>query len=365
MAERLLDRQISLLDYLTSGAAIFGDKRRAALVGLLRLEARFSYEKRMEKIVAVFPNTFELLGADQAAIVREFVRTCPPMDIGHLINARIIRKLPGSGRLPDGYGCVAIEDVNDAATLSARLAAILEDPAPAAAVGARGRKFALEMQRDAGFPQAVERVLAAAAARKPITRATQGPPDDEQHIDDASTAAIKVAIAAAEKEADKSGPRKDCDPLFRLRMGRWAMDRDDLAGLVPLRDGRLRVIEIDYDVSEFTGGQIAAAPPAAPTAGRSHVVVFGRSGAARQPTHYRRDDGADSRPKHGTRTVSDILRALDRKPGLPSGRDVEWIEHIFVQGLVSLQAKPTDRTIRARRKGAAARRTCARNSGGR
>src|SRR5262245_24087786 len=54
MAKRLLDRQISLLDYLTSGAAIFGDKRRAALdpalqgldVGLLRLEARFSYEKR-------------------------------------------------------------------------------------------------------------------------------------------------------------------------------------------------------------------------------------------------------------------------------------------------------------------------------
>jgi hypothetical protein len=366
MAERLLDRQISLLDYLTSGAAIFGDKRRAALVGLLRLEARFSYEKRMEKIVAVFPNTFELLGADQAAIVREFVRTCPPMDIGHLINARIIRKLPGSGRLPDGYGCVAIEDVNDVATLSARLAAILEDPAPAAAVGARGRKFALEMQRDAGFPQAVERVLAAAAARKPITRATQGPPDDEQHIDDASTAAIKVAIAAAEKEADKSGPRKDCDPLFRLRMGRWAMDRDDLAGLVPLRDGRLRVIEIDYDVSEFTGGQIAAAPPAAPTAGRSHVVVFGRSGAARRSPLI--IDAMTARIldlSDGTRTVSDILRALDRKPGLPSGRDVEWIEHIFVQGLVSLQAKPTDRTIRARRKGAAARRTCARNSGGR
>jgi hypothetical protein len=96
MAKRLLDRQTSLLDYLTSDAAIFGDRRRAALdpalqgldVGLLRLEARFSYEKRMEKIVAVFPHTFELLGHDQAAILREFVRSCPPVDIGHLINAR-------------------------------------------------------------------------------------------------------------------------------------------------------------------------------------------------------------------------------------------------------------------------------------
>jgi hypothetical protein len=122
MAKRLLDRQISLLDYLTSGAAIFGDKRRAALdpalqgldVGLLRIEARFSYEKRMEKIVGVFPNTFELLGHDQTAIVREFVRTCPPVDIGHLTNARQFhdflsarwrRRRPKPPYLPDVASC--------------------------------------------------------------------------------------------------------------------------------------------------------------------------------------------------------------------------------------------------------------------
>jgi hypothetical protein len=122
MAKRLLDRQISLLDYLTSGAAIFGGKRRAALdpalqgldVGLLRLEARFSYEKRMEKIVGVFPNTFELLGDDQTAIVREFVRNCPPVDIGHLTNARQFhdflsarwrRRRPKPPYLPDVASC--------------------------------------------------------------------------------------------------------------------------------------------------------------------------------------------------------------------------------------------------------------------
>ena len=122
MAKRLLDRQISLLDYLTSGAAIFGDKRRAALdpalqgldVGLLRLEARFSYEKRMEKVVGVFPKTFELLGHDQSAIVREFVRTCPPVDIGHLTNARQFhdflsarwrRRRPKPPYLPDVASC--------------------------------------------------------------------------------------------------------------------------------------------------------------------------------------------------------------------------------------------------------------------
>ncbi len=58
MANRLLDRQVSLITYLTSGAAIFGDDNAPladpALQGfdpqLLHLEARFSHEKRMEKI---------------------------------------------------------------------------------------------------------------------------------------------------------------------------------------------------------------------------------------------------------------------------------------------------------------------------
>jgi hypothetical protein len=93
---RLLDRQISLLNYLTSGGAIFGDVRGAsvdpALRGiepaLLRLEARFSHEKRMEKIVSIFSKTFELLGTRKTSIVREFVETSPPVDISRLANAR-------------------------------------------------------------------------------------------------------------------------------------------------------------------------------------------------------------------------------------------------------------------------------------
>ena len=96
MANRLLDRQVSLLQYLTSSAAIFGDERDAPLDpslhgidhNMLRLEARFSYEKRMEKIVAAFPKTFGLLGSEQVQIVRDFVETCPPEDITRLVNAR-------------------------------------------------------------------------------------------------------------------------------------------------------------------------------------------------------------------------------------------------------------------------------------
>jgi hypothetical protein len=93
---RLLDRQVRLLDYLTSTGTIFGEEGDAtldpALEGmdprLLRLEACFSYEKRMEKIIAVFPKTYRLLGAERAAIVQEFVKAWPPTDITRIENAR-------------------------------------------------------------------------------------------------------------------------------------------------------------------------------------------------------------------------------------------------------------------------------------
>jgi hypothetical protein len=93
---RLLDRQVRLLDYLTSSGAIFGGDGNATFdpvlqgmdPGLLRLEARFSHEKRMEKITAVFPKTCRLLGVELAAIVQEFVEAWPPTDITRIENAR-------------------------------------------------------------------------------------------------------------------------------------------------------------------------------------------------------------------------------------------------------------------------------------
>ena len=95
-ANGLLDRQTRLLEYLTSGEAIFGHRggspRDPILQGfdraLLHIEARFSHEKRMEKIGAVFSTTFALLGDDRDAVVREFVHACPPVDISRLENAR-------------------------------------------------------------------------------------------------------------------------------------------------------------------------------------------------------------------------------------------------------------------------------------
>lgn len=96
MPQQLLDRQASLVEYMTSGAAIFGGKRDQCVAQALRgidpalldVEAHFAHAKRMEKITAILPRTFELLGSSQAAIVRDFVVTCPPATISRLRNAR-------------------------------------------------------------------------------------------------------------------------------------------------------------------------------------------------------------------------------------------------------------------------------------
>jgi hypothetical protein len=79
VAKRLLDRQVELLEYLTSSAAIFagGGAGSSAPSGfdpeLLRLEARFSHDKRLEKVRAVFDRTFVILGASLGELTREFL----------------------------------------------------------------------------------------------------------------------------------------------------------------------------------------------------------------------------------------------------------------------------------------------------
>jgi hypothetical protein len=96
MSTRLLHLQTSLLEYLTSAAAIFGDRSVSPAdydlhgvdIGRLRLEARFSFDKRLAKISSVFPRTFAIFTGDWAPVLREFVDAQPPMDIGRLGNAQ-------------------------------------------------------------------------------------------------------------------------------------------------------------------------------------------------------------------------------------------------------------------------------------
>lgn len=122
MAKRLLDRQASLLDYLSSTAAMFGPQTnapadpalRALDAGVLRLQARFICNKRMEKIVALFPRTLDIMGVAQRAVLREFVETSRSTQRSSLANAREFhaflarrwrRSRPRPAYLPDVAAC--------------------------------------------------------------------------------------------------------------------------------------------------------------------------------------------------------------------------------------------------------------------
>jgi len=129
VTDRLLDRQTELVRYLTSGDAIFGIGRAPLPQGFdkrqLRLEAVFSYEKRLAKIGALLPSTIEILKHAAAPLLREFVETCPPASIGRLANARQLhhfltarrRRLPpGAQHLADVASCeLACAEVADRA----------------------------------------------------------------------------------------------------------------------------------------------------------------------------------------------------------------------------------------------------------
>jgi len=312
----------------------------------------------------------------------------------------VIRKLPGYAKLPHGYGCVAIEDVNDIDTMSKRLAAIVEDPAPAAEVGLRGHEFARALQRNASILDELERILEAAAARQRISGerpllagdvpnmpeaqfrltalaaaaiqdgdgepASTSPVQSGQILDVPAArevlAAIErgaadsctrlpallpavqteIAVAAAEQEIDEAEVPQEFDPLFRLRVARWAVPENDLAGFVCARDARLRLLAFDFDVARLmavrTANDLATALPSH----RSHMVVFGRSdGGRRDPLVV---DGATARIlqlSDGTRTASEIVEELIREGLSPGGNGLKWIEFLFVHGLISL----TDRRI--------------------
>jgi len=303
----------------------------------------------------------------------------------------VIRKLPDYERLPDGYGCVAIEDVNDIDELSGSLAAVANDPAPARMVGARGRQFALDVQNEMPDSAELEQVLVAAAARESLRSTaihTVSPPDAwsrfrfaqlaKEAIEpsgkrrvgpdaDASTRPIadvvearavlrrleqkgaagndrvralvpavqvEIAVAEAEDELDQAPSEPGVDRLFRLQTGRWAMGDGDLASLFPMRDPSLRMLEFGFDVTEFASVQTVADVPAAPASRRSFIAAFrSADGTRRSPLVLDEPTAQVLALSDGTRSSSDIAQQLARD--CASGV-LERIETLFVQGLIML-----------------------------
>jgi glycosyltransferase involved in cell wall biosynthesis len=305
-------------------------------------------------------------------------------------STEVIRKLPSYDRLPHGYGCLAIEDVDNIEVLSAQLGMIADNPGAAAAIGRRGHKFASEWQQGMQSPRTLERILSSAAARRPVSPVRRRPANDRAEAEadrlpltgmiaarmadagldlrsrspgdlawarrvlesveqsrsagntSAQTLALairtEIAISVAEKEADEAPAPEPADPLFRLRLKQGALQDGDLASLIPEANAELRIVEFDYDVSEFLGAHSVADFAATVTPRRSYIAVFRRS------PHGRREplliDGLTAdilRSCDGTRTVLEISEAMRPKAEGAAEQTVAWIENLFVLGLVSLR----------------------------
>jgi glycosyltransferase involved in cell wall biosynthesis len=331
-------------------------------------------------------------------------------------STEVIRKLPQWDRLPHGYGCVAIEDVDDIEELTDKLAAIVRDPKPAAAVGARGCRFARDLARDVDFPHRLERILQAAAGRRPLPSMipalavpgaanadngrfplTQiaaaaladmafadlggkagtgaGPAQPKETIDLAKAqrllaaiqraiadgkmglrslaqaVQVEIAIAVAERECDESMDTAGADPLFRLSLRGWAMAESDLGGLVPIREPHLRVLQFDYDVSEFRHAKSVADFPRTASPRASAIVVFGRSGDARRdPLLIDGSTAGILELSDGTRTVAEIASQFDHlRSDAATEDELKWIENLFLCGLVRLEHGNMEASSRPRR----------------
>jgi glycosyltransferase involved in cell wall biosynthesis len=316
-----------------------------------------------------------------------------------IASMELIRKLPAYEQLPHGHGCLAVRDVFDGEALSGLLGAVARDPRTAAAIGLRGRRFALERQRDMAFPALLERTLEAAAGRRSIPHSAQGracgaeanrrEPEErfpltrlaamatgrfrngeaagapapaivtvaaarrllailEQRIAAGATTlrphaiavATEIAIAAAEDEFDSAGLPDADDPLFRLRSSSWAAGDGDIAALVPVRDRRLKIIAFDHDVAAFLRVKTAAELPATVPAGPSHMIVFA-------PVHGRRKGPLVIDPmsaeilrlSDGTRSALQIAGELGGRADAAAAADcLDWIEQLFIRGLLGLRS---------------------------
>jgi glycosyltransferase involved in cell wall biosynthesis len=304
-------------------------------------------------------------------------------------STELIRKLPSFAALPHGYGCVAIEDVNDADVVSEHLAAILEHPAATAAIGARGRAFGLSVQRDLPFPQRLEMILDAAARRQrpPGTlreSRTEGAPLHERFLLTRCVAAalaepgeeepaqaraglpwaravlntversvvqgsatlrplccaveIEIAVAAAEDDVDLAASTTHSDPVFRLQTKRLGLHDDAIADLIPQRDPQLRVIGFDFDVAPFLQAMRIVDLPAEAMPRRSFVIVFASTPSGRRdPLVIDALTAGVLRLSEGVLTVAQILAELGETV---TGENLAWIESLFRLGLVSLGDSP-------------------------
>src|SRR5947207_8655123 len=296
--------------------------------------------------------------------------------------------------LPHGYSCVAIKDVNDIEELSKKLAAIIADPQLIASVGRRGRKFAQDAQENVEFLQRIDLILERAARRERPTTSTSstgGGQEDEISRFPFTRMAIKalasmrqqpctvIPAGISNKEIDLEGAQKllvevkravrdgrinqlsleqaieaeiaiacaenndcglsdpGCDPLFRLHSARWAIGHLDFGTLVPIGYRQFRILRFDYDVSKFRGATTITDLPMDAGSHPSYIVVFHQQ-ANRNPLIVDEMTSRFLELVDGRKTVTEILLQLDQHDvKSTSGKWAQWVEHLFVYGLIGLR----------------------------
>ena len=296
-------------------------------------------------------------------------------------STELVRKIPGFERLPNAYGCVALENVNDVDVLSGALTAIARDPEPVQALGLRGRKFARAAIRNSRYAEMLEKIVEAAAQRKPLVGPT-GPGASATSDNDgfrltrlaaealgrraAPTTlgdarkvlkeiergvqagkpglaplvpAVGLEIAVAEAEEALAGQAETgIDPLYRLQTARWGMGQADLERLFPFAATQLAVLSFDYDLAPYGRVKAVADLPAAPPPGSSHLVLFGPGkGTRRDPLLVDSLTARILSASDGSRTAGDIAALLQREDGHPAAKSLEWIEELFLSGLIGLR----------------------------
>jgi hypothetical protein len=322
-------------------------------------------------------------------------------------STEVLRKLPEYDRLPSGYGCVAVDNVRDVGELAQRLADIANDPAPAAAVGARGHDFARRLERQTGFPRRLDKILIAAAARKrlPATFSgnsgktgssddpfqltqlcadalqkitgkklpTNGPIDIAQAhtilgaIRKATAKGttslkplipaveIEIAVATAERTLGELRDGEKNKSFIRLNIRRWAIASGDLAQLLPIQNPRMNIIKFNFDVSHYLTSRNVGEFPVVVTRRPSYVVVFAPAkGRRSEPLLV---DGATARIlqlSEGRQTALAIAAQLESEEGATSVEDsLAWIEELFCRGLIGLRDGGQNRTeVQANRRSA-------------
>jgi glycosyltransferase involved in cell wall biosynthesis len=310
---------------------------------------------------------------------------------GYLIaSTEMIRKMPQSIQLVDGYNCTVIEDVENVAELAGMLGAVLRAPYLTAAVRMRTQQYAEALRsKDAPiveFEQFLSSVAKAKRKSWAIT-AQQRKPDGSQfrlssllvarlrkrgdieawdasgdafsivglralkkallaHPNAQKDKILRLALAVvefdlivAETQAGNgtSGASFDDPAYFRLSIPEWALSDGEFGAFTPQMRPGVRLQSVEFDAAEMISACAKRRLPAqAAVERRSFIAVISEDV---DPLVFALTEKIVSLLKNcdGSMTVAQICAALPSEWDEEENTPQNILEELFRRGLVSLR----------------------------